>query len=436
VLRKFVVSPFGKDESMTFVTLCVLALGGETFWNLFLVFRNIRYYRRFRKEGVPDSVRCFLPEGYDPFREMAYSLDRLSFAAFSQAAGFFVLGGFLVFGGLGALCHWGVRTGGAGWGGSLLSLGVFIAGSALLRLPLDVYADFVLETRHGFGTGNVKVFAADRLKSLGIQMLVMLPLFGALVSLTSLHYWYLWGALFAAGVLVLFSYLAPQWLLPLFYSLKPLEDPSMVAQIEGLLKKASLECSGVFVGDESRRSHHANAMVLGFGKAKRILLFDTLLEKMAPRELLAITAHEIGHGVYGHTRKRLLWGILSVFVLFGLMGLLWEIPLSMDAADTAATAQGKFLLLFLTVGAGGSLMSGFLCPLFRKEEFQADAYGASLVGSIPMMGALDKLATRELHWIGGDPLYRKWKHTHPTIPERLERLREADFPDEKALETP
>ena len=409
---------------MTFVELCILALGGDALWNFFLLLRNIRYYQDLRERGIPESLERFFPPGYQVSREMAYALHSLRWSLFSQVAGFLVLGGFLFFGGLGVLCNWGVGVGGSGWGGSMLCFGVFMVGSALLRLPLDVYHDFVLETRHGFGMGNVRVFAGDRLKSLGIQMLVMLPLFAVLVSLTSLRYWYLWGALVSVGVLLLFSYLAPQWILPFFYTLKPLENLSLREKIEALLEKASLKCQGVFVGDESQRSYHANAMVLGLGKAKKILLFDTLLKKMEEPELLAITAHEIGHGVHGHIRKRLFWGALSMGLLFGLMGLLWELPLPMDAGGTAATVQGKFLLLFLTASAGGSLVSGLLCPLYRREEFEADAYGANLAGRSAMMGALRKLATGELHWIGGDPLYRRWKDTHPTISERLQRLEE------------
>lgn len=236
------------------------------------------------------------------------------------------------------------------------------------------------------------------------------------------------------GVLLLFSYGAPQLILPLFYTLKPLEDPDLVGKIQSLLREASLRCSGVFQGDESRRSFHANAMVLGLGRSKRILLFDTLLNTMEEKELLAVTAHEIGHGVHRHIFKRLLWGSGAVVFLFALMGLLWELPLAPDAAGTAATVQGKFLLLFFTVSAAGSLVSGLLCPLYRKEEFQADAYGASRVGKAPLAGALRKLATRELHWIGGDPLYLRWKATHPTMAERLRALEEGDFPEELEIE--
>ncbi len=425
----------GKDEPMTFVGLCIVALGGDALWNLFLLWRNIRYYQNLRERGIPESLKRFFSQGYQVSHEIAYALHSLRLSFFSQAAGFFLLGGFLFFGGLGVLCSWGVRVGGSGWVGSLLCFGVFVVGSALLRLPLDVYHDFVLEVRHGFGTGNIKVFAGDRLKSLGIQMLVMLPLFAALVSLTSLHYWYLWGAAVSVAVLLLFSYIAPQWILPLFYTLKPLENASVQEKIEALLDKASLKCEGVFVGDESQRSHHANAMVLGLGKAKKILLFDTLLKKMEEPELLAITAHEIGHAVHGHIRKRLFWGVLSMVLLFGFMGVLWELPLPMDAGGTAATVQGKFLLLFLTASAGGSLISGLLSPLYRREEFEADAYGANLAGRSAMMGALRKLATGELHWIGGDPLYRRWKHTHPTISERLQRLEaEGESPEREVFE--
>ncbi len=414
---------------MTFVLLFVLVLGGETFWNLFLAFRNFRYYRNLRERGVPEFLRKRFPQEYSASREIDYGLARVTFSAFSEGAGALVLGGFVFSGGLGMLCRWSVRTGGAGWGGSLLCLLLFLGVGALLRLPLDIYHDFVLEARYGFSTGNLRVFVLDRLKSLGIQMGVMLPLFGVLVSLTAFPYWYFWSGLFAVGVLLLFTYGAPQLLLPLFYTLKPLEDESLVDKIQNLLHEASLECDGVFLGDESRRSHHANAMVLGLGRKKRILLFDTLLETMNTEELLAITAHEIGHGVHRHVIKRLFLGMGTILLLFLLMGILWEVPLPMDAAGTVATVQGKFLLLFFTVSTGGSLVSGLLCPLYRREEFQADAYGGTRVGRIPMMNALRKLATRELHWIPGDPFCVRWTHSHPSMTERLRSLEEGDFPD-------
>lgn len=414
---------------MTFVLLFVLVLGAETFWNLFLALRNFRYYRNLRERGIPEVLRNLLPQGYSASREIDYSFAQIAFSAFSEGAEALVLGGFVFFGGLGMLCHWSVRTGGAGWGGSLLCLFVFLGAGALLRLPLDIYHDFVLEVRYGFGTGNLRVFVLDRLKSLGIQMGVMLPLFGVLVSLTAFPYWYLWSGLFVVGVLMLITYGAPQLLLPLFYTLKPLEDESLVGKIQSLLHEASLECDGVFLGNESQRSHHANAMVLGLGRKKRILLFDTLLETMNAEELLAITAHEIGHGVHRHVVKRLFLGMGTMFLLFLSMGILWEMPLPMDVAGTVATVQGKFLLLFLTVSLGGSFVSALLCPLYRREEFQADAYGGARVGKVPMMNALRKLATRELHWIPGDPFCVRCTHSHPSIAERLRALEEGDFPD-------
>ncbi len=301
--------------------------------------------------------------------------------------------------------------------------------SSLLEMPLGLYRTFVIEARYGFNKKTLALYLADALKGLLLGAVLGLPLlFGVLWLMERMggNWWlYVWGVWVVFNLLLLFIY--PTFIAPLFNKFQPLQDEALKVRIESLLKKCGFTASGLFVMDGSRRSTHGNAYFTGFGKTKRIVFFDTLLERLTPGEIEAVLAHELGHFKRRHVAKR----IVFTFVLS--LGFLWLLAQLMQASwfyqglgvTTPATSLSTalaLLLFFLVLPVFSFLLHPLMSAYSRRHEFQADAYAAKQTDSRDLSSALVKMYQDNAATLTPDPLYSAFYDTHPPAPVRIARL--------------
>jgi STE24 endopeptidase len=322
-------------------------------------------------------------------------------------------------------------------GGYLHGLALFAAAGVLgflIGLPASLYRTFVIEARFGFNKLTWPLWLADLAKSAALAVLIGGPLLFAVLWLMDAmgrNWWlYVWLVWLATNLLILFLY--PTVIAPLFNKFTPLEDASLKARIEALLARCGFASSGLFVMDGSKRSAHGNAYFTGFGRAKRIVFFDTLLEKLAPGEIEAVLAHELGHFKHRHVIKRIALSAVMSLAFLWLLGQLIDQPwfyagLGVGADATASsmgTAMG--LLLFSMV------LPVFLFPLApltsalsRRHEYQADAYAARQTAAADLIAALVKLYRDNAATLTPDPLHSLFHDSHPPASQRIARLHSA-----------
>jgi len=302
------------------------------------------------------------------------------------------------------------------------SVGVLLA---VLELPLSIVRTFGVEARFGFNRVTPALFAADLAKQALLGAALGLPLVVLVLWLMQrmgAAWWlYVWLAWIGFNVAVLFLY--PTLIAPLFNRFTPLDDPALAERIRALLGRCGFRSSGLFVMDGSRRSAHGNAYFSGFGTAKRIVFFDTLLARLAPAEVEAVLAHELGHYRRHHVWKRiaLLFG-LSLALLW-LLGQLIGQPWFYDGLRAGPPGAATGLLLFVLVTP---VFTFFLHPLTslysRRHEFEADAYAASHASAAALVKALVKLYQDNAATLTPDPLHSAFYDSHPPAALRIARL--------------
>lgn len=312
-------------------------------------------------------------------------------------------------------------VGGAAW--------IFLVGLGfgLADLPLEWRRQFGLEARFGFNTTTPRTWWLDRVKGLLLGAALGLPV---LMLILQLFHWAGGGWWWRAWLVVLafqwmVAWLAPVILLPVFNRLTPLPEGELRDRLLGLGQRAGFPARGIFVMDGSKRSRHANAFFTGFGRFRRIVLFDTLVEQLTPEELEAVLAHEIGHYRRGHVAKMLAWNAAAGLV--GFAALAWLARQAWFAEsfgfEPDAGLAPNLLLFGLLSGAVLFWASPAVHYWSRRHEFEADAYAARLLGrAAPLVSALRKLAEKSLANLHPHPLYSAWHYSHPTLVERERAL--------------
>ncbi len=316
--------------------------------------------------------------------------------------------------------------------GSLAQGLAFIAAIAgiswLIDLPLGLYRSFGLEARFGFNRLTPSLFIVDTLKGVALAALIGLPLLAFVLWLMEAmgeRWWlFVWAFWLSFNLLVLLVY--PTFIAPLFNKFKPLEDGPLKSRIESLMTRCGFRLSGLFVMDGSKRSAHGNAYFTGFGAAKRIVFFDTLLDKLAPAEVEAVLAHELGHYHHHHLWKRLAVIGVGSLLFFALLGHLanqaWFFEgLGMQASGTAPT----LVLFALTLPVFAFPLTPLMSMWSRRHEFQADAYAASQAPASALVSALVKLYRDNASTLTPDPLYSSVYDSHPPAAIRIARLQVA-----------
>jgi STE24 endopeptidase len=312
--------------------------------------------------------------------------------------------------------------------GLSLSVALVVAVGAIsyfFHLPFALFRTFRLEARFGFNRTTPTLFILDQVKEMALQFALAVPLLYGFFALRRAlpDYWWIlaWGGLMAVMIAMIVIY--PAFIAPLFNKFTPLAEGPMKISIEALLRKCGFESKGLFVVDASKRSAHGNAYFSGFGKAKRIVFFDTLLEKHAGDEILSVLAHELGHYKFGHVYLRIIETAILAWLAFIILH--WAF-----AASTLPRAFGLpddpglvLMIVLIALGPVSHLIFPLTNFLSRRAEFQADDFAKSMVGGEPMIAALTKLSRDNLATLTPDRLYAAFNYSHPPVPERIAHLR-------------
>jgi STE24 endopeptidase len=299
---------------------------------------------------------------------------------------------------------------------------------SLLELPLTLYRTFVIEARFGFNRMTPALFAADLAKQALISAALGIPLLTLVLWLMAqmgeLWWIWVWAAWSGFNLLVLLIY--PSFIAPLFNKFSLLQDAALAGRIEALLARCGFRSSGLYVMDGSKRSSHGNAYFTGFGAAKRIVFFDTLLTRLAPGEIEAVLAHELGHYKRHHVWKRVAVLFAASFVLLWALGRMIGQDWFYAGLNVQTQSTATALLLFVLAMP---VFTFFLHPLMtlhsRRHEFEADAYAVSHANATELEQALVKLYQYNASTLTPDPLHSAFYDSHPPAATRIARLRTA-----------
>ena len=415
--------------------LLAVALLAHLLLKLWLASRQIRAVARHR-DRVPEQFAASIPLASHQ-RAAAYTIAKLRFGLIEMALGAVVLLSWTLLGGLDALN--GALMDRLGARHPLLQplalLAAFAVINALIDLPASAYQTFGIEQRFGFNKMTLGLWLGDLFKATALGVVIGLPLAALalwLMRATGPWWWlWTWGAWMAFSLLMLVLY--PMFIAPLFNKFQPLRDEALKQRVTGLMARCGFAAKGLFVMDGSRRSAHANAYFTGFGAARRVVFFDTLLEQLTPPEVEAVLAHELGHFKRKHIAKRIAglfaFSLLALALLGWLARQSWfytglgvtpNLPASLGGA---VPNHALALLLFMLVTP---VFSFFLSPLMarlsRRHEFEADAYAAAQSSAQDLRSALVKLYQDNASTLTPDPVYARFYYSHPPAGERLARL--------------
>ncbi|MFC5474570.1 M48 family metallopeptidase [Paraherbaspirillum soli] len=417
-------------SSLAFSVLFVVFLAitvGVRFW---LASRQIRHVLSHRS-AVPADFAEKIPLSAHQ-RAADYTIAKTKFGMISLLVNAVVLIGFTLLGGL----QWvsGLLFNQAG-PGMTYQLGLLVAVaviSSLIDLPLEYYKQFVLEARFGFNKMTPRLFFVDLVKNTLIGAVIGLPLVWVVLSLMakSGDHWWLYAWLVFSGFQLLMLVLYPTVIAPLFNKFTPLTDDTLRARIEGLMGRVGFASKGLFVMDGSKRSAHGNAYFSGFGAGKRIVFFDTLLARLAPQEIEAVLAHELGHFKLKHIVKRIVVMFAISLAFLALLGYLKQqvwfyTGLGVNpllAADLSNNDAMALILFMLTLPIFTFLLSPLASITSRKHEFEADAFAAKYTDANDLVAALVKLYEDNASTLTPDPLYSAFYDSHPSATARINHL--------------
>ena len=409
----------------TYAWIVLIALAGEHLLAVATSVLNVRAMRA----TVPDEFR----EVYDQdtyARSQTYTRARTWFGlvhgttSLAALLAFWGAGGF---GWLDALCR------GVGWGPvptGLLFVAALLVGSTLLGLPFRIYSTFVIEERFGFNRTSLATFVLDLAKGLALGAL----LGGSLLALVLAFFeWagpaaWVWCWVATAVFMLTAQFVAPTWIMPLFNTFSPLDQAELKEALVGYARSVHFPLHGIFVVDGSRRSAKANAFFTGFGKRKRIGLFDTLIAQHTTPELVAVVAHEVGHYKRRHIVKGLALSLAHTGVLFLLLSLFLEQRGLFEAFGVAEPSVHAGLVFFGLLFTPVELLLSLVANrVSRIHEFEADAFAARTTGgAAALVSALKKLSADSLSNLTPHPLQVFLHHSHPPVLQRIAALRTLD----------
>jgi len=311
------------------------------------------------------------------------------------------------------------------WHGTGLIVTVF-ALNAALGLPATLYRIFGIEERFGFNKMTLKLFIVDVLKAMALATVLGVPLLVAVLWLmgTAGTWWWLYVWALLVGFSLFMQLIIPTFIMPWFNKFSPLQDPVLVGRVERLLARCGFRSRGLFVMDGSKRSAHGNAFFAGVGASKRIVLFDTLVQRLNPAEVEAVLAHELGHYKLNHIKKSLAFSFAFTLASLFILGLLVGQPWFYEGLGVQSKTLPIALLLFILVSPAFSF---FLHPLgallSRKHEFEADVYATHHAEAGDLAHALVKLYQDNATSVTPDPLHSAFYDSHPPAAIRIARLK-------------
>ena len=412
----------------TLVFACALVIG--LLLRFYLATRQIRHVAQ-NRSAVPAAFAATISlESHQKAAD--YTIAKARFGLLEMAFGAALLLGWTLLGGIDAL-NQAINASGLASYGSLVPQLALLAGFAIisgaLDLPFTLYSTFKIEERFGFNKMTVKLWLTDMVKGLLVGAAIGLPIAALILWLMSSagSLWWLWAWSTWMGFNLLILVLYPTVIAPLFNKFKPLDDEKLKARVTTLMQRCGFAAKGLFVMDGSKRSAHANAYFTGFGAAKRVVFYDTLLKQLSPGEVDAVLAHELGHFKHKHIIKRIIGMFAMSLIGFALLGWLssqiWFYTGLGVSPNINSSNDALALLLFMLVVP---LFSFFTSPIFarfsRKHEFEADAYAVSQTDGKDLQSALLKLYQDNASTLTPDPVFVKFYYSHPPASERLARM--------------
>ena len=412
---------------MTFTFLFILGLVLSTATRYYLAGRHIRHIAKHRDQVPADfASKVSLPEHH---KAADYTMAKLRLGLFEIALSAAILIIFTLLGGIQLLQNITVELLGPGITQQIALLISISLITGVIDLPFSLYRQFGIEEQFGFNRMSLKLFVIDSIKGIILGLVIGLPLLWVVLTLMTEagQYWWIWTWFVWVGFNALLLWLFPTFIAPLFNKFKPLEDGPLKERIENLLKRCDFTSQGLFIMDGSKRSAHGNAYFTGMGKAKRIVFFDTLIERLNPEEIEAVLAHELGHFKRQHIRKRLIQSFALSFLVLGLLGWISTKPwfyLGLGVMpDLNGYNAGLALALFMLVMP---VFGFFLTPInsmgSRKHEYEADTFAAEKSSAHDLITALVKLYQDNAATLTPDPLYSKFYDSHPPAPLRIAHL--------------
>jgi len=380
--------------------------------NIYTLFMQVDYVQKAKNQ---DAV-ILTPAKYKIAGEYSVENNRLSMASTMYE---FVLFFIWISFGLVALDE--LTNGFDGWMKAVVFVDLFIIINWVLGLPFELYKTFKLDKKYGFSNMTPALYIKDTIKT-GILFLVFGSLVIAALSwiIESFPSWWIYGFVFIFGVIILINMVYPLIRDKMYDKFSPLEDKELETKINALLEKVGFKSSGVFSVDASKRDNRLNAYFGGLGSTKRVVLFDTLVEKLSHNELLAVLGHELGHFKNGDILKNI--GIMG-FVMFVFFGIFGNLPEELFLQLNLNNQPYAIIILFLMFSP---ILSFFLMPLIsaisRHNEYAADEFGSSMATKEDLVNALLKLANENKSFPLSHPLYIFFFYSHPPLVERLKEL--------------
>ncbi len=410
-----------------FTLLFILFLGLETIVKLWLSSRQIRHVSQHRNAVPAEFSEKISLRSHQ--RAADYTVERMKLGMTEWICDAMILVGFTLLGGLHLLDTFlQQQFSGDMWRQLALLASVGII-TGLLHLPFSLWRQFRLEAKYGFNRMTLKLFISDSIKGIVVSLILGLPLMAAILWLMAEagNGWWLWAWALWVGFNVLILYLYPTFIAPLFNKFTPLDNPELAERINKLASRCGFTLNGLFVMDGSRRSAHGNAYFTGFGKSRRIVFFDTLLNKLSSTEIEAVLAHELGHFKHKHIIKRMAISFFVALIFFALLGYakntIWfyeglgATPALMRSNDALA-----LILFFMAVPVFTFLLSPLASWFSRKDEFQADLYASQQAEAQSLVSALVKLYDDNAATLTPDPIHSTFYDSHPPASVRIQHL--------------
>ncbi|WP_213293995.1 M48 family metallopeptidase [Paraburkholderia sacchari] len=415
------------SPALTFSVIFVIAVLAMVATKLWLASRQVRFVAAHRG-AVPTQFAATIPLAAHQ-RAADYTVARTRLGMIEIVLSAVVLIALTLLGGVQAIDLGISDLIGRDYVGQIALVAAVLAVSGIVELPLDYYRQFVIEERFGFNRMSRRIFFADRIKGLLIGALFGIPLLFVVLWLMKQagSLWWLWTWVVWVAFQMLVLVLYPSFIAPLFNKFEPLRDEALRSRIEALMQRCGFAAKGLFVMDGSRRSAHGNAYFTGFGAAKRIVFFDTLLARLSGSEIEAVLAHELGHFKRRHVIKRMVVTFAISLVLLGVLGWLTQRVWFYEGLGVRPSLLGgndglALVLFFLAVPVFLFFVTPFSSLSSRKHEFEADAFAATQTDAQNLVNALVKLYEDNASTLTPDPLYTAFYYSHPPASQRIDRL--------------
>jgi STE24 endopeptidase len=402
----------------------LLAMVGLKYWLAFRQIRHVIAHANAVPEQFADRITL---EAHR--RAAAYTVENTRLGLYETTTGALVLVGATLLGGLDWIVARLAALGAGDFALQMLIVTSVLLLASLLDLPFAWYRQFRIEQKFGFNRMTLALWVADLAKSLVLTALLGLPLLAAVLWLMrgSSDLWCVYAWLLCVGFHALVLVLYPTLIAPLFNKFEPLKDNRLAERIAALLARTGFSSKGVFVMDGSRRSAHGNAYFTGLGRAKRIVFFDTLVERLQPSEIEAVLAHELGHFKLKHIAKRLAFSFVASLAFLALLGWLIDQPwfyagLGVTPSLTGSNHGVALVLFALVLPVFTFVFAPVASLLSRRHEFEADAFAARHASARDLVNALVKLYQDNASTLTPDPLHSAFYDSHPPASLRVARL--------------